>query len=94
MEPETLLHIGGCADGERRKVTSHRMRVYSDKSRLELSESKTQIVSRIAFAEDLYRLERIRGAGCEFAVMVLDSMDADKMIESLISKYPAPKDDD
>lgn len=90
MEPEILLHIGGCADGERRNVTHYRMRVYADKSRLELSASKTQIVSRIAFADALYLRTEINGR----PVMVEESMTPEQAIESLISKYPAPKDDD
>lgn len=90
MKPEILLYIGGCADGERRKVTHPRMRVYVDKSRLELSESKTQIVSRIAFADNLYLRTEIAGR----PVMVEESMTPDQAVELLISKYPAPKDDD
>lgn len=96
MEPETLLYIGGIADGERR-LTKHQKTMvtrFVGKSRLIEGMMDYLTAKQDCIAEDLYRLERICGPKREFAVMVLDSMDADNMIEALISKYPAPKDDD
>jgi hypothetical protein len=96
MEPETLLYIGGIADGERRLTKYRRTMIPRYTDRLTLSDCINPQIdhSLSCITQDLYRLERICGPKQKFSVMVLDSMDADQMIEALISKYPAPKNDD
>ena len=88
---EPILHIGGCADGERRKVTSRRMRLFDRVGGLVLSESGNNIVDGSRIEDVIYELKKIRGEHREFEVMVLEGMSPDEMIESLISNYPAPK---
>jgi len=96
MEPQSLLYIGGIADGERRLTKYRRTMIPRYTGRLTLSDCANPQVDHFSscITQELYRFERLRGPSGEFAVMVLDTLTADDMIELLISKYPAPKDDD
>ncbi len=96
MKPEILLYIGGIADGERRLTKHQRTMIPRYARRLTVSDCINPQVdhSMSCITQHLYRMERIRGPQQGFAVMVLDTLTADDMIEMLISKYPAPKDDD
>lgn len=95
MEPQILLYIGGIADGERKLTRHHRTMVPKYTGRLSLSDYLNPQVDGLksSVTQDLYRLEHLCGSTQEFAVMVLDSLNADQMLELLLSKYPAPKDD-
>ena len=96
MESQILLYIGGAADGERRLTKHQRTMIPRYARRLTVSDCINPQVDHFSscITQELYRFERLRGPSGEFAVMVLDTLTADDMIEMLISKYPAPKDDD
>lgn len=96
MQPETLLYIGGIADGERRltkhqktmvaKFTGEACLIEGMRDDLEAQENY--------ITENLYELQMFHGKRQSFPMMALSGMTPDDIIEALISKYPAPKDDD
>ena len=96
MEPQILLYIGGVADGERKLTKHHKTMVSKFTGAPRLINGMFDDLAAIHsdITQDLYRRERLCGAKRTACVMVLDSMTTDDMIEALISKYPAPKNDD
>lgn len=89
-----LLYIGGCADGERRMTTHHQMMIpkYNDNFTIARQFKVEAIEDPII--KHLYRRERICGPSVVLTVMLWDNLTPNDMIEALVTKYPAPLNDD
>lgn len=92
MEPQILLYIGGCADGQRRMTAHSQVIIPKFDDNFRITQQFT--INNIDSVEHLYRRERICGPSVVLTVMLWDKLTPNDMIEALVTKYPAPLNDD